>query len=311
MAWIKDLVTENLINGEVLRPTFQLESVISEAGKKKTKPTFPIGKPEFYTIISKRIRITATDYNFDADNISYSWNGVNLHIKHNMDGIVDYVLRFKSLNRIECTDILVDSNELIIKFPEYLQSDLSNKIPPNITVDFDVWCELIIYKISEIPSKINAFKYIMPEFDSVTNKLNNSYSYDIQKLNSEVIDSILRNDQQRVLFHSKLNETTITYVYPESYTNLNFNNLVIYTSYFKESIKIKKTFLIRKNNTYAILIKHKLPGIVKAVLRYGSNKSMFMFNDYVEPGSIYVYWPDTDINKFDDEFIIDLYTIYK
>lgn len=307
MVWLINLVYGKFNNNKYFRQSLQLESIVSEGGKRKTRPEFPIGKPIVnteYIVFSKKIKITNVDYSFTNENISYYWdkdNKTHLHIVHNMNGIVDYVLRFKTLNRVFVTDTIVNGNELVISIPEYLKDDLTDIIPPNINMEKDIWFELIIYKISSIEGKNNAFSYIENDI------INTTYSFDISRLNTSVVDSILRNDNQRVLFHSKLKDKRITYVYPKDYSTT-FNNVINYTSVYTQSFEIKETFLVHKNNTRAILLKHTLPGIVKAVLRYGSNNTMFEFNDYVEPGCIYIYWPDN--TKFDTNFIIDLYTIH-
>lgn len=244
---------------------------------------------------SKRILITNENTN------DYTWENGNIIIHHNFDGIVDYVLRYKNLERIIVRDDIIDNDNLKIYFP------------PQLTITDDEYYELIIYKISEIPNKTNVFSYKIynkSDFKWIDNNCIIS-----NNLNSIVIDSILRSSlKNRILFHSIITSPNeIKYIFPENYSSI-LDYICVYKS------KLSQTFLITENNTenvfwttvdgnLSVIIKHDLNSIVNIVLR-NLEKSMFKYSDYIiDENTIQLIFPETT-NKI-TRFFIDLYSIYK
>lgn len=130
---------------------------------------------------------------------NYTWQDeTTVLIQHNLNGIVDYVLRYKEFNRILTTDTLINDNELLIQ------------IPAQLDLQEDDYLELIVYKISEDVNIKNIFTYkeIQIENDNIT------FKNPFNDLNQ--IDMILRNSEsERVLFGCTKTLNNITILKPE------------------------------------------------------------------------------------------------
>lgn len=119
-----------------------------------------------FGVISKKIKITKNN------TIDYEWQDeTTILLKHNLNGIVDYVLRYKNLQRIITTDQVVSENNLLIKIPEQITSNETD------------YLELIVYKISKDEIIENIFQY---------EEQNNRLEFPIT-LNSNQIDAIIRD----------------------------------------------------------------------------------------------------------------------
>jgi hypothetical protein len=92
-------------------------------------------------LISKKIQIYLNQNTAD-----YKWISTNtVEVYHNLSGVVDYVLRYKNLNRILTTDKLLNNNTIHIVIPNEYQNN-SN--------DTDIYFELTIYLLSSITYRL-------------------------------------------------------------------------------------------------------------------------------------------------------------
>lgn len=245
---------------------------------------------------SKRIIIT----NKNTDDYTWDNNG-NIIIHHNFDGIVDYVLRYRNLQRIIIRDEIINTNDLLLYFP------------PQLSLFDEDYYELIIYKISEIPNKTNVFSYKIYNINDFIWEDSNCVIFN--DLGTIVFDSILRSiNTNRILFHSIIKSpTNITYILPK-----NYNSILTYICIYKS--KLCQSISVTENNTenilwttvdgnQSVIIKHNLNAIVNIILR-NIDKEMFKYSDYIiDENTVQLIFPNTK-NKI-KQFTIDLYSIYK
>lgn len=103
-----------------------------KVGQKKEKWTLPTYGQKTDELVSKKIIINPNQLSNDYKFI----NRTTVTIYHNLHGIVDYVLRYKNLNRILTTDIINDNDSLTLIIPaEYANQD-------------DIYFECVVYLLS-------------------------------------------------------------------------------------------------------------------------------------------------------------------
>lgn len=252
-----------------------------------------------FGIISKKIKIT-------KDNkIDYEWQDeTTVLIKHNLNGIVDYVLRYKNLQRIITTDKVINENNLLIKIPE------------QITFNETDYLELIVYKISIDDIVENIFKY---------EEQNNSLEFPIT-LNSNQIEAIIRDiNGNRVLFESEIVDNKIKFIIPdkEKYKNL-ISKIYIYTNIKSMTFNIQEehsnviwlTVTDNKTNIKydAVKILHNLNTDTNIIIRdlNNNNNSLVKYSDYIldNGNSILIIFPNDGILKEERNLSVDIYPIF-
>lgn len=252
-----------------------------------------------FGIISKKIKIT-------KDNkIDYEWQDeTTVLIKHNLNGIVDYVLRYKNLQRIITTDKVINENNLLIKIPE------------QITFNETDYLELIVYKISKDDIVENIFKY---------EEQNNSLEFPIT-LNSNQIEAIIRDiNGNRVLFESEIVDNKIKFIIPdkEKYKNL-ISKIYIYTNIKSMTFNIQEEqsnviwLKVTDNKTNikydAVRILHNLNTDTNIIIRdlNNNNNSLVKYSDYIldNGNSILIIFPNDGILKEERNLSVDIYPIF-
>lgn len=216
--------------------------------------------------------------------------------------MVDYVLRFRNLNRIITSCEIINNNQLKIFVPEQIDLQQTD------------YYQLVIYKIDNIPDKTNIFTY--KNIEDISYQEDNSIIIN-NSLNSIIVDSILKNDNKTVLFQNQLFQNNlIKYILPNEsqYINL-INNIIIYTNKISKSITVTEEetdqvhWTIVENNQ-SVIITHNLKGDVNIILRNLLDATMFKYSDYIiNENQIQIIFPE-DANVIKN-FNIDLYLIYQ
>lgn len=156
-------------------------------------------------------------------------------MQHNLNGIIDCVVRWNGLNRIIPQLYVNDNNSFTLIVPEQLE------FGPN---DF---LEIIVYKLDEIPNFHNVFQYFSldPQINENTIKCNLPSAI----YNQTCIESILTDSESngRIVIPSEIitSDNTIQYL---KTSNINKTNINIYTSKWSEHIIVPKPDLPNLQN---------------------------------------------------------------
>lgn len=256
------------------------------------------------TIESKKIKITKNNGN------NYYWVNQNtVKVQHDLDGIVDYVLRYKDLNRVLTTDTMLDLNNLEIV------------LPPQIELGEDDYYELVVYKLSNDINDNNIFKYKEFSINDDNLTIHNSFE-------TEPIDYILRTENnERIIFGSEIKTNNIIFLKPEveKYSNI-VSKIYIYKCNETKTYNTKNLYnndltwlTLTDNNTNktynALKIIHNLNAEVNVIIRDKlKNNLLIKYNDYnIENGNaILIIFPE---NKGEDKsklnLTISVYPIFR
>ena len=241
------------------------------------------------TINSKYVKI------YNDDSIDYTWedNHTSVIVNHNLSGIINYVLRFKNLNRILTTDIILNDNQIKIYLPE------------QISLAQDEYFELILYRIDTYPFNCKTFLKNEIYVDE-----QNAHSINSPEYTQIFFDSIIRiNSGNRALFNYSLNNDLITYNLPnnELYKNL-LNEITLYTNENNMCISITdqdsdNVQWITLENNPAVIITHNLNGYVDVKLKKSNNNDisyidlMVNYSDYIlNENQVLIIFPNTENN---------------
>jgi len=239
---------------------------------------------------SKYIKI----YNNNTKDYTWKDNHTSVIVNHNLSGIINYVLRFKNLNRILTSDIILNNNQIKIYLPE------------QIVLTNDEYFELILYRIDEYPFNCKVFSK-----NEITIDDQNVNSINSPEYSQIFFDSIIRtNGGNRALFNYSIDNTTINYNLPnnEVYMNL-INEITLYTNENNLCISITDQdsdniqWIMLENNP-AVIITHNLNSYVDVKLRKSKNDDnisnidlIVNYSDYIlNENQILIVFPNTENN---------------
>lgn len=259
-------------------------------------------------MFSKKINIT----NFDGEDYVWDKESNIVTINHNLNGIVDYVLRLNDKDRIIAADIIENENTLLIKIPNQLQL---------AETDF---LSLIVYKISK-----NDNENFSNIFKSRKLNLNNNEFVFTNPFDSNIIDIIIRdNENCRLIFETEFTaENKLKIIIPNDFDKTTLGSIYIYTNNKAKSFNIKElidTFsdiveLKELENYFMLKITHNLNTIPNIIIRdIENNYSLLKYYDYViDNDTIAILIPKNLENGFtlteikEKQFLVDIYPIYK
>lgn len=257
---------------------------------------------------SKKINITA------SDGEDYIWDKESniITVNHNLNGIVDYVLRLNDKDRIITVDSIENENTLLIKIPDQLE-----------LTDSD-FLSLIIYKISK-----NDNENFSNIFKSRKLNLNNNVFEFTNPFDSNIIDIVIRDTENcRLIFETEFTaENKLKIIVPNDFDKTTLGSIYIYTNIKAKTLNIQEltdsfsdTVEWKELENYFMLkITHNLDAIPNIIIRdIKDNYSLIKYYDFnIDNNNIAILIPKNEENGFtlteikEKQLMVDVYPIFK